>query len=200
MGNEQVRYTVEELADAVGVSVRTVRFYIAEGLLPGPDARGPGATGYTEEHLQRLRLVRRLVEQHVPLAEVRARLAGLAVDDVRSILTEEDRRSERRRAAEGDTSPRAYVAELLTQARTARRDRRLDEPPMTRAAAPLPVAALPVAEEPAPTPAATWRRWPLAEGVELHVRADVERRQRPLIRRLLDAARVPFTAVRSSDR
>ncbi len=40
-------------------------------------------------------------------------------------------------------------------------------------------------------PPATWRRFSLADGVELHVRADAERQQSPLIRRLLAAADVP---------
>ena len=52
---------IEELADLVGVPVRTVRYYIAEGLLPGPGTRGKG-TVYGEEHLLRLRLIRLLAD------------------------------------------------------------------------------------------------------------------------------------------
>ena len=96
MAEEPPSYAIEVLADAVGVPVRTVRFYIGQGLLPGPDARGRAAA-YSQEHLLRLRLIRRLVDQHVPLSEVRERLAGLSLEDVRSILRDEDRRSERRR-------------------------------------------------------------------------------------------------------
>jgi DNA-binding transcriptional MerR regulator len=58
------------LADRAGVSVRTVRYYIQQGLLPKPEARGPGAH-YTEEHLDRLLLIKRLQREHLPLAEVR---------------------------------------------------------------------------------------------------------------------------------
>ena len=46
-----------ELADQAGVSIRTVRYYIQAGLLPRPEARGPGAH-YTDEHLERLRLIK----------------------------------------------------------------------------------------------------------------------------------------------
>jgi DNA-binding transcriptional MerR regulator len=59
-----------ELADRAGVSVRTVRYYIQQGLLPKPEARGPGAH-YTEEHLDRLLLIKRLQREHLPLAEIR---------------------------------------------------------------------------------------------------------------------------------
>ena len=66
-----------ELADRAGVSIRTVRYYIQQGLLPKPEARGPGAH-YTEEHLDRLLLVKRLQREHLPLAEIRRVLESSA--------------------------------------------------------------------------------------------------------------------------
>jgi DNA-binding transcriptional MerR regulator len=54
-------YPIRELAERAGVSVRTVRYYIQEGLLPAPDTQGRFAS-YTEEHLDRLELIRRLKE------------------------------------------------------------------------------------------------------------------------------------------
>jgi len=85
-----------ELADRAGVSIRTVRYYIQQGLLPKPDARGPGAH-YKEEHLDRLLLIKRLQREHLPLAEIRRVLessAGelpaprTARDYIRSVLGE----------------------------------------------------------------------------------------------------------------
>lgn len=179
MHDDEPRYTVDDLAAQVGISVRTIRFYIAEGLLPGPDSRGRGP-GYGEDHLLRLRLARRLVDRHLPLAEVRDRLAGLSLDDLRALLTEEDQQAQRRRGA----SPRAYVSELLEQARGARR---APAPPPPQLAAAARVAPLLKRAEP-PPPSASWRRFDLVDGVELHVRTDVERQQSALIRRLLAAA------------
>jgi DNA-binding transcriptional MerR regulator len=84
------------LADRAGVSIRTVRYYIQQGLLPGPEARGPGAH-YKEEHLDRLLLIKRLQREHLPLAEIRRVLessAGelpaprTARDYIRSVLGE----------------------------------------------------------------------------------------------------------------
>src|ERR1700749_2322863 len=80
--------TIEELAERVGVPVRTVRFYITEGLVPGPEGRGKAAT-YGEDQLLRLRLVRRLSDRRVPLVEIRAILAPLSLDEVRTLLGEE---------------------------------------------------------------------------------------------------------------
>ncbi len=207
--DHDLNLSIDELASAVGVPVRTVRFYISEGLLPGPRARGKGAS-YGEEHLLRLRLIRRLAERHVPLAEIRSQLERLAAAELRGLLAEEEQRSqELERRAQGP-SPREYVSALLRQAREAR------EPGATYLSPPVP--AEPAAPQAPPAPARqtrepdllalasqaagelelraleapppdSWERWELAPGVELHVRADVKERYRELIRRLLWAAR-----------
>ena len=44
--------TLAELTEAADVSVRTVRYYIAEGLLPPPEGSGPGSA-YARGHLDR---------------------------------------------------------------------------------------------------------------------------------------------------
>jgi DNA-binding transcriptional MerR regulator len=74
-----------ELTAAADVSVRTVRYYIAEGLLPPPEGSGP-VSAYNQGHLDRLRLIQRLKEAYLPLKEIRRRLSGLSDDEVRSIL------------------------------------------------------------------------------------------------------------------
>ena len=42
MDGEQGRYNIDELADLGGVSRRTVRYYVQEGLLPAPLGVGRG--------------------------------------------------------------------------------------------------------------------------------------------------------------
>src|SRR5258707_11155039 len=78
-------YKISELADAAGTTPRTVRFYTAEGLLPPPDARGRYAL-YSNEHLDRLRLIDRLKEAHQPLNAIRERLAQLTGEEIGSLL------------------------------------------------------------------------------------------------------------------
>ncbi|MDQ0466781.1 DNA-binding transcriptional MerR regulator [Caulobacter ginsengisoli] len=56
---EDDRYTARDLAALTGVSERTVRYYVQEGLLPPPAGRGRGAH-FTDDHLTRLKLIRAL--------------------------------------------------------------------------------------------------------------------------------------------
>jgi DNA-binding transcriptional MerR regulator len=81
------RLGVADLAEAAGVSVRTVRYYIAEGILPPPLGAGSRAA-YTAEHLDRLRLIARLKDAYLPLREIRRRLRGLDGSAVRALLAE----------------------------------------------------------------------------------------------------------------
>jgi DNA-binding transcriptional MerR regulator len=67
---------LKELAARGGVTARTIHFYIAQGLLPPAGQPGPGAR-YSEAHLARLILIRRLQREHLPLAEIRNRLKSL---------------------------------------------------------------------------------------------------------------------------
>ncbi|MBN2505316.1 MAG: MerR family transcriptional regulator [Verrucomicrobia bacterium] len=63
------------LAARSGLPGRTIRFYIARGLVPGPRKAGRGAA-YGPEHLERLRAIRVLQREGRTLGEVRRVLAG----------------------------------------------------------------------------------------------------------------------------
>src|SRR5262245_17299404 len=78
-------YTISELAESAGTTPRTVRYYTAEGLLPPPDARGRFAV-YSDEHLDRLRLIGRLKEAYLPLNAIREQVASLTHPQVRELL------------------------------------------------------------------------------------------------------------------
>ena len=64
-----MEYRVEQLARAAGVSVDTVRFYQSRGLLPSPQRRGRAAF-YSQQHLDRLRRIRRLNRRGLTLEAV----------------------------------------------------------------------------------------------------------------------------------
>ena len=81
--------TLAELTEAADVSTRTVRYYIAEGLLPPPEGAGP-ASVYTAGHLARLRLIQHLKGAYWPLKEIRRRLAGLSDAEVEAMLVHGD--------------------------------------------------------------------------------------------------------------
>jgi DNA-binding transcriptional MerR regulator len=189
--------SIEELAERAGVPVRTIRFYVAEGLLPGPGARGKAAA-YGTEHLQRLLLIRRLVEQRVPLVEIRERLAGLTLEEVGALLAQEEEQAAHLQQKADAESPAEYLRALLHRARSAReRPGAAPAPSLTRPGVPLHGAPAPpqLGPEERPLPsrqAEVWQRWPLAPGVELHVRADVVRRYHTILERLRATAAALF--------
>ena len=78
-------YGLSDLVALTGVTTRTIRYYIAIGLLPSPGQTGPGAR-YSEGHLARLRLIKQLQRQHFPLADIRGVLADLTDAQVAEFL------------------------------------------------------------------------------------------------------------------
>lgn len=106
-------YTLADLARLADVTPRTIRYYVAQGLLPSPDVAGP-ATRYGEGHLARLRLIRRLQRDHLPLAEIRARLERLTDDEIAGALDAQG--TEAPPVAMSTAETLAYVRGLMTQA------------------------------------------------------------------------------------
>jgi DNA-binding transcriptional MerR regulator len=72
---DAVRYAIGDLADLAGVSRRTVRYYVQEGLLPPPFGLGRG-NHYGPEHLEQLLRVKTLQESGRRLDEIRSVLRG----------------------------------------------------------------------------------------------------------------------------
>ena len=198
-------FDLNELSVAAGVTPRTVRYYVQQGLLPSPGTRGPG-TRYERAHLDRLQLIRRLQRLHLPLAEIRKRLEALDDDGVRGALAAQPEQP-------GGSPALDYVRDVL-----ARQSARMAAPAANFAAAPrgraseeLQAARAPAgfggmlsrimpgggAELPQPNPPSrstrsTWERIPLAPDVELHVRRPLSREQNRQVERLLEAARDLF--------
>lgn len=79
--NRPDRYTLSELEELTGVTGRTIRYYITEGLLPPAYGRGPSAT-YDEDHLLRLHAIQHFKEQRLPLKGIKDELAQLTTDDL----------------------------------------------------------------------------------------------------------------------
>jgi DNA-binding transcriptional MerR regulator len=71
--------TVDELAAATGMTVRTTRYYAGLGLLPAPERRGRMAY-YGPEHRARLELIRALQDHGFTLAAIEKYLKRLPAD------------------------------------------------------------------------------------------------------------------------
>jgi len=67
--------TLSDLAESSGLPARTIRFYIARGLLDGPVKSGRAAA-YTSEHLARLEKIKELQAKGRMLSEIGRSLAG----------------------------------------------------------------------------------------------------------------------------
>ena len=82
---ENRKLAISELADAAGVTIRTIRYYIKEGLLPPPKTQGRYAL-YDSTYLNRLELIRRWKDSYLPLKEIRARVQPLSDHEVEMLL------------------------------------------------------------------------------------------------------------------
>jgi len=188
-------YSILELATIAGITPRTVRYYVSVGLLPAPDQAGPN-TRYGEDVLRRVRLIRRLQDQHLPLAEIRSRLESLSDADVRAALETGPRVSE-------SSSALDYIRSLsMPAARTSMPAARTSMPapapapalpPPMLAAPPMAPAAPPLATSPAPDPSpttrSTWERVALSPDIELHIRRPLGRLDNKRVERLIVIAR-----------
>lgn len=80
-GRRQVR--ISALAEATGVPVATIKYYLREGLLAPGEATSATQAAYDQSHVQRLRLIRALLDVGgLSVTAAREVLAGLASDDV----------------------------------------------------------------------------------------------------------------------
>lgn len=208
MRPDTATFDLPELIARAGVSARTVRYYIQQGLLPAPQSRGPGAH-YSHEHLHRLYLIRRLQREHLPLAEIRRRLDELTPDDIRRLATEPaehvGERSDARDYIRGLLSEDLATISLREQVplplqtHTDRAAR--GAPPLASSVSPIEPSHAGLSKKHrhpkgADTPGqrrSRWDRIELAPDVELHVRRPLTREQNRQLEELLDAARTILT-------
>ncbi len=78
---------ISELSTFAKTPVTTIRYYILEGLLPGPLKTAKTMAYYTEEHLKGLLEIQKLKKENVPLAIIKKKLAG---DAINSFVLKED--------------------------------------------------------------------------------------------------------------
>lgn len=164
----QPRYTLHDLGDVasaaegVPVAERALQRYVEERLIPPAIVSG-AAVYYRESHLLRLRLVLRLVQQYVPLGEIRRWLDGLDDSQVQALIGQPP---VSRLPSEGDAQ--AYLARLTRAAR----GRDFPQQPFTplglhgTSAGSTAAASLPPGAS-----RSDWTRIALGDDVELLVRA-----------------------------
>ncbi len=90
MNASEEGWSVRELAEFAGTTVRTIHYYISEGLMPPPEGATRRAT-YSPAHLARLRLIGALRDEGLSLASIRQRLAPLTDQQAMDVASELDR-------------------------------------------------------------------------------------------------------------
>jgi DNA-binding transcriptional MerR regulator len=93
------RYAIGDLARLAGVSRRTVRYYVQEGLIAAPHGVGRG-NHYGQEHLDQILRVKALQE------------AGKSLEEIRSGPAERVAKRSKATAAEGIEVPRSLWRRL----------------------------------------------------------------------------------------
>lgn len=189
--DEEREYTLEELSTLANVTPRTVRYYIAEDLLPPPIVGGRNAT-YSQEHLDRLNAIAGMKEMYLPLREIRHRLNTLTPEQMRdpayiatiSQAAKMDRAMNHRMHRHGRDARREVAesaadyldrVEHRDRGRAGRRESRAMMPPTSAMMA-----------EP---PSTTWERFPLGDDAELLMRTSKAQRLGPQLHRMLNRLR-----------
>jgi DNA-binding transcriptional MerR regulator len=194
------RYSLTELADLAGVTPRTVRYYLAQGLLPAVGQMGPGSK-YDSGHLARLRLVRRLQAEHLPLAEIRRRLETLSDEEVRDLVGATEPAPPADTALEylrtvlgGSLGSRAGLPQDLcpppAPSLQVVAERPAEAPGLMRADRSISEAPIEPEEATArPSDRSQWERIVLVPDIELHIRRPLPRAQNKQVDRLVTIAR-----------
>jgi DNA-binding transcriptional MerR regulator len=156
MGLEQARGTVTSVPDE-----RTIRYYMAEGLIQTPGEKQGTASLFGYLNLLQLLTVKKLQAEHLPIRKIRELVAGKSEQELEMLLGVGSVTANKNR----ETDAKHYLESLLAPADSA--------PPMEMMAG----AAVP-ASPPPPAPAqqldqtASWQRIEIEPGLELHIRSD----------------------------
>lgn len=185
-------YTLDELSTLANVTPRTVRYYIAEDILPPPVIGGRNAT-YSQEHLDRLNAISAMKAMFLPLREIRHRLnmltpeqmrdpaylaslsQAVAADRAKHLHMGADNRSIRSEAVE---SAAEYIDHI-----DRRQDRRGER--RSERGRPREMRNMSIAEP----PSQTWERFPLGDDAELIVRSSKVQSMGPRLHRTLHRLR-----------
>jgi len=184
------RYRLREVAKLVGIEPRTIRSYIQQAVIPGPDQRGRNAR-YGAVHLDRLRAVVFLRNQRgLSLPAIRSLLLSLSEADIRAIpsgrvLTTRSGRVTERAASYGDSGGRQTRRRVERQ--SASRSRTLATA-FDRLLSYL-QAAVPAESVPRAARGQLWVRIAITPDVELNVRNVAEAEALGALVRIADHVR-----------
>jgi DNA-binding transcriptional MerR regulator len=166
IGTTQDRGTVSEMPDE-----RTLRYYLAEGLLsPAAEKQGTASVfGYV--HLLQLLVVKKLQSEHLPIRKIKELVDGRTERELERLLGLDTRKAGAKNEALN------YLEKLLTRSTSPATAAPSSPPRQQNFAAPADAPARPAPNlaaqrQTAPSSPATWERLEIEPGLELHVRGD----------------------------
>lgn len=201
MGQDQI--WISELAEITGVSTRTIRYYIEEGLLPQPETRGKYAI-FSQEYVDRLRLIKTLKKTFLPLKEIKLRLDKLSAEQVHQLahqfelhpgqdFARLDTYANLDTSVSSETTVHEGKADYLVRGTRNTSPSSTHTPPSSAAKIPASqaerVRALPKPDE------ESWTRVTLLPGMELWIREEAQQKDRVKIQQLILYARDLFTSL-----
>ena len=153
---EQQRGTVTVVPDE-----RTIRYYIAEGLIQSLDEKQGTASVFSYLSLLQLVVVKKLQAEHFPIRKIRELVAGKNEQELETLLGigQESR-------TKGDEAKR-YLESLLTSVPEGSANP-VKSPRFARRSTALQSSPSPTAE----SPSGSWQRIEIEPGLELHIRSD----------------------------
>jgi DNA-binding transcriptional MerR regulator len=154
MDLEQARGTVTSVPDE-----RTIRYYMAEGLIQAPEEKQGTASVFGYLNLLQLVTVKKLQAEHLPIRKIRELVAGKSEHELETLLGVGSAQSKKSR----DGEAKRYLESLLATASTK--------------STPAPPTAASGVEMAAPPPqqfdhSHSWQRVEIEPGLELHIRSD----------------------------
>jgi DNA-binding transcriptional MerR regulator len=174
-------YDIKTICDETGVTARTVHFYIQQGLLPPAGSQGPGAR-YHEGHLARLKLIKLLQREHLPLSEIRRRIERLDDSKIEGLVREHYSRKE-----PSSSSAAEYIRSVLAG------NRPLSSEDHSKSLSAQGNALFDVRESRQTangiSERSQWERILLAPDIELHIRRPLSRIQNRKVEAIIQYAR-----------
>jgi len=151
LGLEQARGTVTSVPDE-----RTIRYYMAEGLIQTPGEKQGTASLFSYLNLLQLLTVKKLQAEHLPIRKIRELVAGKSEPELEMLLGVGSVAAKKSR----ETDAKRYLESLLAP----------ESAPFMKeaAAAPPPPTSSPQMLD----QSASWQRIEIEPGLELHIRSD----------------------------
>jgi DNA-binding transcriptional MerR regulator len=160
MNLEQERGTVTSLPDE-----RTIRYYLAEGLIQSPEEKQGTASVFVYLNLLQLIVVKKMQSEHLPIRKIRELVAGKSEQELEALAGIGGASGKKDR----DSDAKQYLESLLAPSMPqSLRAGAAPSSPRAKVSSPGDVAA--PAQESDPRP--SWQRVEIEPGLELHIRSD----------------------------